>query len=172
MSGLQYGLHTNFVKSLYFISFLWNSLFYKSLLKLRNFFYPKASHIPWNFTFRLPSLITDILLIDFQLSNGHWKTVCCHCQRTLWMTSDSHWKTVCCHCQRTLWMTGVSMTMATRFLFTCKWIWFWLQPDSSLDEDFQGPEIRQLCHQFLLEVTCDLKHGMNFLDDSLGLSGK
>ena len=103
MSGLQYGLHTNFVKSLYFISFLWNSLCYKSLLKLRNFFYPKASHIPWNFTFRLPSLITDILLIDFQLSNGHWKTVCCHCQRTLWMTSDSHWKTVCCHCQRTLW---------------------------------------------------------------------
>ncbi|XP_038072130.1 nucleolar pre-ribosomal-associated protein 1-like [Patiria miniata] len=44
--------------------------------------------------------------------------------------------------------------------------------DTTIDEEFQVLEIRQLCHQFLLKVTCDLKHGINFLDNSLGLSGK
>ncbi|XP_022111321.1 nucleolar pre-ribosomal-associated protein 1-like isoform X2 [Acanthaster planci] len=44
--------------------------------------------------------------------------------------------------------------------------------DPNIDEDLQVLEIRQLCHQFLLKVTCDLKHGINFLDNSLGLSGK
>ncbi|XP_033629244.1 nucleolar pre-ribosomal-associated protein 1-like isoform X2 [Asterias rubens] len=47
-----------------------------------------------------------------------------------------------------------------------------LDTEVQSSEALQFPEVRQLCHQFLMKVTCDLKHGINFYDGTLGLSGK